>query len=66
MAQFGGLMSTQGNKSILTSSGIPEFQITESDWWDEDDMSFSIPDSTSNPVGTFRIVCTPAQHNSGR
>jgi L-ascorbate metabolism protein UlaG (beta-lactamase superfamily) len=50
-----------GVKAVLTGLGIgikPE-QITEMDWWDGAALS-------KDDVSSVEIVCTPAQHRSGR
>jgi L-ascorbate metabolism protein UlaG (beta-lactamase superfamily) len=43
-----------GVGSHLDEWGVPESQITELDWWE------------STEVGGLTVVCTPAQHYSGR
>jgi N-acyl-phosphatidylethanolamine-hydrolysing phospholipase D len=60
-----------GNKKWLTSAGVASERVEEMDWWDEKKGSFAqgsfnrlIPHQTLQT--TFRVSCTPAQHNSGR
>jgi N-acyl-phosphatidylethanolamine-hydrolysing phospholipase D len=60
-----------GNKKWLTASGVSEARVQEMDWWDTIEGSFA--DGTfknfsnnENTGTTFKISCTPAQHNSGR
>ena len=58
-----------GNKDWLVSScGFRRSQISELDWWDE-----AILTASGSPVepgdqarAALRIICTPAQHGSGR
>lgn len=60
-----------GNKKWLTNTGVDAKQIQEMDWWDSKEGSFADVSFKSLPEGvgigaTFKISCTPAQHNSGR
>jgi len=50
-----------GVKSVLTGLGIGirDEQVTEMDWWD----GISLKDEH---VGSVELICTPAQHRSGR
>ena len=50
-----------GVKSVLTGLGvgIEAAQVTEMDWWDGITLS-------QEGVGSVDLVCTPAQHRSGR
>lgn len=58
-----------GNKDWLVSSvGFKRSQVSELDWWDE-----AILTASGSPVqpgdqarAALRVVCTPAQHGSGR
>jgi N-acyl-phosphatidylethanolamine-hydrolysing phospholipase D len=60
-----------GNKKWLTSSGVDAKRVEEMDWWDAKEGSFAngafkiLPDGKTAGT-TFKISCTPAQHNSGR
>jgi L-ascorbate metabolism protein UlaG (beta-lactamase superfamily) len=48
-----------GNKHWFTESGFADDQVSELDWWDEAAIEFG-------GASRMRIVCTPAQHGSGR
>jgi N-acyl-phosphatidylethanolamine-hydrolysing phospholipase D len=50
-----------GVKSVLVNlgAGIKAEQVTEIDWWDAVTVS-------KEKVGSVELVCTPAQHRSGR
>ena len=48
-----------GNKSSLEGLGVKGKDVVEMDWWDR--VGITVDD-----VGKIEIVCTPAQHNSGR
>ncbi|CAO1616091.1 unnamed protein product [Sympodiomycopsis kandeliae] len=58
-----------GNKDWLVSScGFKRSQVSELDWWDE-----AILTASGSPIqagdetrAALRIICTPAQHGSGR
>ncbi|PWN41863.1 Metallo-hydrolase/oxidoreductase [Ceraceosorus guamensis] len=50
-----------GNKAWFEANGFKKEQVSELDWWDE--AWFSI--SKEGNAG-YRIICTPAQHGSGR
>ena len=61
-----------GNRSWLSSSGIPSELIHELDWWLNREYSLedfghapSAATSTQQQT-TLRFTCVPAQHNSGR
>ncbi|WFD33584.1 N-acetylphosphatidylethanolamine-hydrolyzing phospholipase D [Malassezia cuniculi] len=47
-----------GCMSLLMSFGVPSERIIELDWWDHVDIDA--------PNASVRLVCTPAQHASGR
>lgn len=58
-----------GNKSWFLDLGIgvEEDRVTELDWWDEvwlDQQSST--DKDIDQTQRLRVVCTPAQHGSGR
>lgn len=68
-----------GNKDWLCSSvGFKKSQVSELDWWDEavltatagsslaEKLAHTQSDSTENLQAAVRIICTPAQHGSGR
>lgn len=60
-----------GNKKWLTSTGVDARQVQEMDWWDSNEGSFAHGAFKTLSEGvmsgtTFKISCTPAQHNSGR
>lgn len=58
-----------GNKDWLCSSvGFKKAQVSELDWWDEAILTASGPLATQKtpPQAAVRIICTPAQHGSGR
>ncbi|KAK5552459.1 Protein-lysine N-methyltransferase efm4 [Exophiala xenobiotica] len=59
-----------GIKQWLTSSGIPDKQIYELDWWQNREYSpldFGLQvTSASDEETILRFSCVPAQHNSGR
>lgn len=69
-----------GNKDWLCSSvGFKSSQVSELDWWDEAYLTASgphhethsskpsqPPSSNASSRGALRIICTPAQHGSGR
>lgn len=62
---FAGL----GNKEWLCSSaGFKKSQVSELDWWDEAILtsSDSHPQPRDVARAALRIICTPAQHGSGR
>ncbi|KAF2109535.1 beta-lactamase superfamily domain-containing protein [Lophiotrema nucula] len=50
-----------GVKSVLVAQGvgIKEDQVTEMDWWDGITLA-------KEGVGSMELICTPAQHRSGR
>src|SRR4051794_31621611 len=59
-----------GNKSTLSSAGVPEKNVCELDWWQNreqsiQDFGHSLSDIISQDV-LLRFTCVPAQHNSGR
>lgn len=64
-----------GVKSWFSSTGVPEAQIEEMDWWaDVDyvskdfgraDEDASAASATRSAASKLRITCVPAQHNSG-
>ncbi|KAE8449127.1 hypothetical protein EG329_008511 [Mollisiaceae sp. DMI_Dod_QoI] len=59
-----------GNKSWLSSTGVPKDSIYELDWWSDvefspRDFGFEIEENAINSV-VLRFTCVPAQHNSGR
>lgn len=49
-----------GNISFFHEAGFDEGSVVEMDWWDEAEVQ-----GMSGP-GQVRLVCTPAQHGSGR
>jgi N-acyl-phosphatidylethanolamine-hydrolysing phospholipase D len=51
-----------GNKQWFVDGGIPEERVEELDWWDEAVLG---PEGEGKGKGV-KVVCTPAQHNSGR
>lgn len=51
-----------GVKPFLVSSGVPQHQIREMDWWDE--LSFP-EDENIDPRPPLTFVCVPSQHTSG-
>lgn len=55
--------SLEGNKLWFTSTGVRDDQVIEVDWWQEKVL---IP-RCSNATDTrdLKVICTPAQHNSG-
>lgn len=61
-----------GNRSWLSSTGVPNHLIHELDWWDSREYSLSDFGHLSSPLTstptqtTLRFTCLPAQHNSGR
>ncbi|PWN22850.1 Metallo-hydrolase/oxidoreductase [Microstroma glucosiphilum] len=69
-----------GNKDWLCSSvGFKSSQVSELDWWDEAYLTASgphhdppsskpsqPPSASAAARGAVRIICTPAQHGSGR
>lgn len=60
-----------GNKKWFTNTGVDANQVQEMDWWDSNEGSFADGAFKNLPGGkiagtTFKISCTPAQHNSGR
>ncbi|CAO1619679.1 unnamed protein product [Parajaminaea phylloscopi] len=62
---FAGL----GNKDWLCSSaGFKKSQVSELDWWDEAILtsSGSPPPPGDVTRAALRVICTPAQHGSGR
>ncbi|PWZ01683.1 Metallo-hydrolase/oxidoreductase [Testicularia cyperi] len=54
-----------GVKDKLVSFGWKAHQITEMDWWDSATLQ-SLDPSTSSSTARLKIICTPAQHGSGR
>ncbi|SPO23593.1 related to FMP30 - mitochondrial inner membrane protein with a role in maintaining mitochondrial morphology [Ustilago trichophora] len=50
------------NAATTSNLSIPSERVTELDWWDE--IHLTQPGSEANKV--LRVVCTPAQHGSGR
>ncbi len=51
--------------------GWKKHQVTELDWWDEAILTlpstfFSSKAEKEEKSGQLRVVCTPAQHGSGR
>ncbi|QDS69377.1 hypothetical protein FKW77_004440 [Venturia effusa] len=60
-----------GNKKWLINTGVDAKQVHEMDWWDSKEGHFASGTFESVTQGgsagtTFKITCTPAQHNSGR
>lgn len=58
-----------GNKDWLCSAaGFQKSQVSELDWWDEAVLTASGPPSPPGDVAraALRVICTPAQHGSGR
>ena len=51
-----------GVKPFLVSSGVPQRQIREMDWWDE--VSFP-EDENLDPRPPLTFACVPSQHTSG-
>ncbi|SPO24612.1 related to FMP30 - mitochondrial inner membrane protein with a role in maintaining mitochondrial morphology [Ustilago trichophora] len=50
------------NAATTSNLSIPSERVTELDWWDE--IHLTQPGSEPNKI--LRVVCTPAQHGSGR
>lgn len=62
---FAGL----GNRDWLcNSAGFKKSQVSELDWWDEAILTASGTENCSRDESkaAIRIICTPAQHGSGR
>ncbi|KIX06335.1 uncharacterized protein Z518_04311 [Rhinocladiella mackenziei CBS 650.93] len=59
-----------GNKHWMSSSGLPDKQIYELDWWNDRELRSLDFDQrasdTSEMESIMKITCVPAQHNSGR
>lgn len=61
-----------GNRSWLSSTGVPQNLIHELDWWQTREYSLSDFNHSSSPPKTtptqanLRFTCIPAQNNSGR
>ncbi|TID27026.1 N-acyl-phosphatidylethanolamine-hydrolyzing phospholipase D [Venturia nashicola] len=60
-----------GNGKWLANTGVDGELIQEMDWWESKEGSFAHGRFQSLPEGvntgtSFKISCTPAQHNSGR
>lgn len=58
------------NKSWLSQTGVPDDQIHEMDWWQQEnfspkDFGYHVA-SGSSTRAQLRFSCLPAQHNSGR
>lgn len=60
---------SKGNKKWFQSIGISPESIVEMDWWEKKDMYFdargAMVDGETDSIGSLRISCVPAQHNSG-
>ncbi|CZR54652.1 uncharacterized protein PAC_04536 [Phialocephala subalpina] len=59
-----------GNKTWLSSTGVPKDSIHEMDWWSDLELSprdfgFEVNESADDST-VLRFTCVPAQHNSGR
>ncbi|KAI9714716.1 MAG: hypothetical protein M1820_000005 [Bogoriella megaspora] len=48
-----------GNRKCFEGMGVPTMDVVELDWWDGVEIKVE-------GVGSVKIVCTPAQHFSGR
>lgn len=57
-------------KAWFKEAGVPEQQIIELDWWDEQEfqpIQFGLGDSEEDDsLGRIKVACVPAQHNSAR
>jgi N-acyl-phosphatidylethanolamine-hydrolysing phospholipase D len=58
------------NDATFQSVGIPESRFHCLDWWDDREVSVELPVDTSSgspaPKVSFRVTCTPCQHQSAR
>lgn len=56
-----------GNQIWFMNQGFRKEDITELDWWEERDLSITVPSGPGEQTtGHLRITCTPCQHFTGR
>lgn len=56
--------SSVTNAATTSNLAIPQDRVTELDWWDE--VHLTHPNQDGNLGKVLRVICTPAQHGSGR
>nr|XP_019047432.1 hypothetical protein I302_04045 [Kwoniella bestiolae CBS 10118]OCF26362.1 hypothetical protein I302_04045 [Kwoniella bestiolae CBS 10118] len=56
----------QGLKALLSKFGVSSGRVREMNWWEEDLLPLSHESKGSASSPGLKIVCCPAQHNSGR
>ena len=52
------------NAATTSNLSIPPERVTELDWWDE--VQLTQPSQSGGSSKALRVICTPAQHGSGR
>lgn len=56
-----------GNEALVTSLGYDATRAHSMDWWDTNSITLGLPSSSSAPIETtFKLTCTPAQHQAAR